>query len=719
MKKLITTIFVLLFISSLTFSQKKNFTTKDIIFNSYTTLAPSRVKQLKWIPNSNAYSFIKDEGEKFILMKSYATSNKQKIIISLESLNKKIASLDLTAPARFPFIKWNNSHSFEFRLNKSLLKYDTYSKKLSIENRININASNIQVADNNKFVAFTIGNNLFVALDTNKTKQITDDSNTGIVNGQIVSRNEFGINKGIFWSPKSNYIAFYRKDQTGVTDYPILNVNTRPATVKFIKYPMAGMTSEIITIGIYNIKTGKTIWLNTNDGQKYQYLTCVTWGPEEKYIYVAILNRDQNHLKLIKFNSKNGEPVKTLFEETNKKYVHPQHPLVFLPHNKNEFLWRSERDGWDHLYLYNTDGNLIRKVTNGNWVVTSFDGFDNSGKNIFVTTTKESPVERHYYKINLKTAKIRKLTKGHGIHFDSHNSKGNFIIDRFNSLKVPGITRVLNSDGKIVKVIHKSKNPIADYNVGKIRIFTIKSKNNIDLYSRMITPPNFDPAKKYPVIVYVYGGPGVQIIYNTWPIGRYSFWFQSMAEKGYIIFTLDNRGSANRGLAFEQVTFRHLGTIEIQDQMQGVKYLKSLSYVDSNRFGVYGWSYGGFMATSLMLRTNHTFKVAVGGGAVINWKYYEVMYTERYMDTPQANPEGYKESNLLNYVKNLKGKLLLVHGTSDSTVVWQHTLMFAKKCTDLDKPLDYFPYVGHPHGVYGIDALQLYNKITNYFLDNL
>ena len=255
--------------------------------------------------------------------------------------------------------------------------------------------------------------------------------------------------------------------------------------------------------------------------------------------------------------------------------------------------------------------------------------------------------------------------------------------------------------------------------IGKSRIFSIKNDEGTQLYCRLITPPDFDSTKKYPVIVYVYGGPHVQEVTNIFGTGRYFLWFCEMAQKGFIVFTLDNRGSYNRGLQFEQATFRHLGTEEVKDQMAGVNYLKSLPYVDGNRFGVFGWSYGGFMATSLMLRTNHTFKVAVGGGAVIDWKYYEVMYTERYMDTPQTNPDGYKEASLLNYVENLKGKLLLCHGTSDPTVVWQNTLMFAKKCEDLDKPLDYMPYIGHGHGVTGIDAVHLYNKITNYFIDNL
>ncbi len=699
-------------------AQGKYFTTEDVIFNSYYSLAPKHLKQLKWIPNSNSYTFVKNEEGIDVLVKSYANSEKQEKVLSLEELNEKLKEASLKAPARFPQITWIAKDKFQFWKDTLLLEYSTKSKNISVINKIPKGSENIQIAPNKKFIAFTIKNNLYLS-ENGKTTAITNDKNPGIVNGHTVHRVEFGINKGIFWSPKNSYIAFYRKDETMVTDYPVVDFSTRPAKCKPVKYPMAGMTSQQVTLGIYNLITKEKVFLKTGT-PKDHYLTCVTWDPSEKFIYVAILNRDQNDLHLIKYDVKTGEPLDTLFEETDSKYVHPEHPLTFVPAHPNEFLWRSQRDGFDHLYLYNTNGKLIRQVTKGNWVVLNLLGFDSKGENIFITATKESPIERHLYKVNLATAKIERLTEGHGVHSVMVNSEGTYFIDRFNSMKVPGITSVYDVKGNLVKTIFKAENPIKDYKLGKTKIIKIKAPDGkTDLYMRIVYPVDFDSTKKYPVIDYVYGGPGVQLITNSWPRGRYAFWFQEMAQKGYLVFTVDNRGSTNRGLAFEQATFRQLGTVEIEDQLQGVKYLKQFPYVDTTRFGVFGWSFGGFMTTSLMTRTN-TFKVGVAGGAVIDWKYYEVMYTERYMDTPQQNPEGYKKANLLNYVQNLKGKkLLLVHGTSDVTVVWQHTLMFAKKAADLNIPLDYYPYVGHPHGVGGKDAIHLYNKITNYFLENL
>lgn len=713
MKKLFLLIFISL--SSFTFSQNKLFTIEDVIFGTSRKAQPFR--QLTWIPNSENYSWIDGQGDNQVMVYSKIKSNKIDTLLIVKEINEKIKSLN-DKPINFFSPEWISKNEITFWNGVNFYTYNTTSKILQKTNAINENANEKFVAPNHKFIAYTISNNLFFSKDIGNELQITFDKDTNIVNGQAVHRNEFGINKGIFWSPKSNYIAFYRMDQTMVTDYPLVEITPTPAKLKNIKYPMAGQASHQVTIGIYNVNNGITTWLKTGEPLD-QYLTCLTWQPDEKYFYVAHLNRDQNHMQLKKYDVATGELVKILFEEKNDKYVEPENELIFLPNSNDKFLWFSQRDGFNHLYLYDTDGNLIKQVTKGNWVVTQFNGFDDKGKNIFITSTKESPIERHYYKVNLKSGEITKLTKEIGTHTVASNYNNKYFIDSYSNVTTPRVVNVINSKGELIQNILTSENPFKEYKMPETKIFTIKNDEGIDLYCRMILPTDFDSTKKYPVIVYVYGGPHAQEVNNVFGMGRYFTWFYLMAQKGFIVFTLDNRGSANRGLEFEQATFRRLGTIEIKDQMTGVNYLKSLKYVDENRFGVYGWSYGGFMTTSLMLRTNNTFKVGACGGAVIDWKYYEVMYGERYMDTPQTNPDGYKESSLLNYVQNLNGKLLLVHGTMDPTVVWQNTLAFVKKAQELNKPLDYFPYVGHGHGVTGKDAIHLYNKITNYFWDNL
>ncbi len=717
MKLNFTTLLLFLISFGYIIPQNKQLTTEDVVINSYSTLAPKNLRQLSWIPGTDKYYFVSSGKEQF-LISGFVDKTDFDTLANLDSIRKQLEQYSIKNVVNFPLITWIDQQNFIFLINGRLFNFNITSQKINPVNQSDENAGENSLSPNKKFIAFTKGNNLFVSLSNKKTVQISKDTNQDIVNGQAVHRNEFGINTGIFWSPMSNYIAYYRMDQTMVTNYPIVDLTTTPASLHNIKYPMAGQTSHHVTIGVYDIRTGNTVWLKTGEPLD-QYLTCVSWSPDEKYIFVAHLNRDQNHLQLKKYDAATGESVKILFEEKDDKYVEPLNPLYFRPNHADEFIWISRRDGYNHLYLYNTEGNLIKQVTHGKWEVLDFNGFDKNGNEVYYTSTEVSPIEKHFYRTNLSNGKTVNLTPEEGTHEVSASSDGKYFIDNYNNLHTPRIINVIDPNGKVIKNLLNAENPIKDYKLGRIKIFTIKNEEGIKFYCRMVYPVDFDSTKKYPVIFYVYGGPHAQLVTDSWSFGRYSLWFQLMAEKGYIVFTLDNRGSSNRGLAFEQATFKRLGTFEVQDQMTGVKYLKSLSYVDSTRFGVFGWSFGGFMTTSLMLKTNNTFKVGVAGGAVIDWKYYEVMYTERYMDTPQANPKGYQESSLLNYVQNLKGKLLLVHGTSDSTVVWQHTLEFAKKCADLNIPLDYFPYPGQPHGVSGPDAVHLYNKITNYFLDNL
>lgn len=709
-------IYLILFFSTFSiFAQNKNFTIEDIVLNSYRTLAVERLNQLSWIPNSEFLSFV--EGD--TLFKVNPRNNKKTELLNLTQLNKITEDANLDSKnSRFPRIVWIDENTISFWKDSNYIHLDLLTPKAELMIKTTSLANNKKLSTNNKSVAYTIENNLYLANGIDNVKQITFEENLGIVSGQSVSRNEFGISGGIFWSPKSNYLAFYQKDETGVTDFPLVEIGTAPAKLNNIKYPMAGQTSEIIKVGVYDISNNKTIWLKTGEPNDH-YLTNLTWDPSEKFIYIAHLNRDQNHMRLIKYDAINGEPVKVLFEEKDEEYVEPENELQFICEDEDKFIWFSERDDWQHLYLYNTDGKLIKQITSGEWIVKSIKGFNKSKKELFFIGTKDSPIEDHLYKVNLENWQIDRITKPDFNHSVIINEYSNLILDSYSNFDVPFVTQVIDSKGNEIIELIRSKNPLADYSISKPKIFKLKGENNVDLYSRIILPANFDSTKTYPVIVYVYGGPHAQLVTNNWYAGRYDFWFQYMAQNGYLVFTLDNRGSSNRGLEFEQAIFGKLGTKEIEDQLVGVEYLKSLSYVDSNRIGVFGWSYGGFMTTALMLRTNDAFKVGVGGGAVIDWKLYEVMYGERYMDSPQDNPDGYKEANLLNYVENLNGKLLLVHGTSDPVVVWEHTLEFAKKAANLNKALDYFPYVGHGHGVGGKDAIHLYQKISNYFLENL
>ena len=687
-------------------AQKKEFTYEDIIFNSYGKLAPKRLAQLNWDKENPRFYWVENDTLKI------ENVSGEEAFFTLSEVNAALNLDSANALKRFPRISAMQSNQILFWHDTNFVSLDLKEHSAMVLFSVPVNAENITLSPDYHKAAFTIENNLFY-VSKEGVKQITNEENPDIISGQTVSRNEFGISGGIFWSPKSDKIAFYRKDVSNVTDYPILDISVRPAKVKFVKYPMNGMKSEILSVGIYDLETNKTLFLNT-DGEKEQYLTSLTWGPNEKYFYVAHLNRLQNHMVMKKYSVNSGDAVKILFEEKSDKYVEPEFPLYFI--DDDEFVWLSRRDGWRHLYLYDTEGNLLKQLTHGDWEVLEVAKIIDDDE-ILISATKENPMQKHYYLVEVDSGEMEKLTSEHGQHKVIPNNDGEYFLDTFTSIDVPRKTLLLDEDGEVIRTLLEAENPIADYALGERKFFTIKN-DGVTLYCRMILPVDFDENKKYPVIVYVYGGPHVQLVKDAWPFGRYDFWFYKMAQNGYVVFTLDNRGSANRGLEFEQATWHKLGTVEIQDQLAGVKYLKSLPFVDSTRIGVFGWSYGGYMTTSLMTRTN-AFKVGVAGGAVIDWRYYEIMYGERYMGTEATNHEGMEEASLLNHVNNLNGHLLMVHGTSDDVVVWQHTLLFLQKATHLNKHLDYYPYVGHKHGVYGIDAVNLYQKLTEYFFEHL
>lgn len=579
-------------------------------------------------------------------------------------------------------------------------------------------------------IAYTIGNNLYVNNDA-----VTNEPD-GIVCGQSVHRNEFGIYKGTFWSPQGNLLAFYRMDESMVTQYPLADISQRIGTVNNIRYPMAGMTSHQVKVGIYHPATKKTVYLNAGDPTD-RYFTNISWSPDGKSVYLIELNRDQNHAKLCRYNAETGEPAGVLIEEMHPKYVEPQNPVVFLPWDSNKFIYQSQRDGFNHLYLVDTKTSMypelhgnatgskyrdyvqVKQLTKGPWLVQDLVGFDEKKKEIIIAGTEVSPLQSNLYRVNAKTGKRTPLDNGEGVHSASLSASGRYLIDRYSSPATPrSINLTDTQNGKSIHLL-TAADPYKGYRIPTIETGTIKAADGVtDLYYRLIKPADFDPAKKYPAIVYVYGGPHAQMITNGWQNAARG-WDIYMANKGYIMFTLDNRGSSNRGLAFENATFRHLGIEEGKDQVKGAEFLKSLPYVDGNRIGVHGWSFGGHMTTALVLRYPEIFKVGVAGGPVIDWSYYEVMYGERYMDTPQSNPEGYKQCNLKNLAGNLKGRLMIIHDDHDDTCVPQHTLSFMKACIEARTYPDLFIYPNHKHNVAGRDRVHLHEKITRYFEDNL
>lgn len=577
-------------------------------------------------------------------------------------------------------------------------------------------------------VTFVKGDNLYVCNAQGTHKQLTKDGSRDIVYGQSVHRDEFGIYKGTFWSNDGQKLAFYRMDQSMVADYPLVDIDTRIATETPVRYPMAGEKSHLVTVGIYDLKTDKTVYLNTGDPTD-RYFTNIAWSPDGKLIYLIELNRAQNHYSLDAYDATTGNKTATLYTESSDKYVHPMHAITFLPWDNSRFILQSEKDGYNHLYLFDTSGKQIKQLTTGKWIVIDLMGFNAKTKEAIILSTEASPIQNNLYAVNLQTGARRLLDNGKGCHANttgeggSHkialSSSGQWILDSYTEPTVPRNIDIVNVASAKATRYFTADNPWKGYTVPEYSCGTIKAADGTtDLYYRMVKPTNFDPNKKYPTIIYVYGGPGVRNVEARWHYWSRG-WETYMAQKGYLLFILDNRGSSARGLAFEQATFHHLGVEEVKDQMKGVEYLTSLPYVDKDRMGVHGWSFGGFMTTNLITTHPEVFKVGVAGGPVIDWKWYEVMYGERYMGTPQNNPKGYAESSLLPKAKNLKGKLQIITGMNDPVVVPQHCLNFLQECIKVGTQPDFFVYPGEPHNMRGHQSTHLHERISQYFDDYL
>lgn len=706
MKK-ITLLFLIVVQSVIVLAQGKMLVPEELFTNR--ALYPKSMANIQWVGNSGYYTW----QEQNSVIRGVVSNDVKDTLMKLDRFNTILAVAGAEPQKRIPYISWKDEKTMEFSIGNNY--YSIVNGVARLNHSLPGEAENTETAPVTGYMAYTIENNLFIS-DGTKQIAVTNDQEKGIVNGQTVHRNEFGITKGTFWSPQGNLLAFYRMDETMVTEYPIVDITARVAEVKNIRYPMAGMTSHQVTVGVYNILTGKTTFLKTGE-PKEQYLTNIAWSPDQKYIFIAILNRDQNHMWFNQYDASTGDYEKTLFEETNDRYVEQLNPITFLPGSTDKFIWQSQRDGFNHLYLYDITGKLIQQITKGNWLVTSLIGFDEKGEGIYFTSSEASPIEDHLYYLNMKSGKKIQLTKEKGTHSVNVRSDGKYFITTYSSTTNPPATLLVNVKNGKTTILRQTENPLKDYALGEMSIFTIKAEDNTDLYCRLIKPANFDPSKKYPVFLYVYGGPHTQLVTNNWMSG--GMFLQYMAEKGYVVFTLDNRGSSNRGFAFESIIHRQVGKKEMADQLKGVEYLMSLPYVDKDRIGVDGWSYGGFMSVNLKLNYPDIFKVATAGGPVCDWKYYEVMYGERYMDTPEQNPDGYKTSSLIEQASKLKGKLLIIHGGIDNTVVWQQSQMFLKACIDNKKQLDYFIYPTHEHNVGGIDRAHLFRKISEYFDENL
>ncbi|OAD91645.1 peptidase S9 [Aequorivita soesokkakensis] len=702
---------VLLFVFCLFNSnaQQKELTLKDAVLEQYGKFYPQNIQGFQWVPGTTSYVYLEN---RTTLKNGSAENKNQSESLSIAEVNKTLNS----NLKWFSGMTWKNTDSFYLVDGNSYYLYDYKQKKGKLISKVEESAENSTLQNETGNVAYTKENNLYIQKADGTTVAVTNNTDKNIVSGQAIARSEFGITNGIFWSPKGNLLAFYQKDENDVADYPLLNIDPTPGELTSIKYPMAGQKSERPKVGVYNLSTGKTAFISPI-GNVEDYLTNLSWTPDEKNIVIAELNRDQNHLKLQLFDAATGKLVRTILEEKSDKWTEPEHPAYFYADSSEDFIWMSEKDGFMNLYLCNTSKGIVKQLTNNKWVAEEIVGNNTKGTEVYFTGTGESPLDTKLYSVTISNGKQTCLTETSGTHNTSISADGKYIFDQYSNHETPNVAQLIDNKGKTIQTFVKAENTMADYKLGTTEIGKLKSHDGFDLYTRLIKPSNFDPNKKYPVLVYVYGGPHAQLITNSWNDGA-SLWMKWMAEQGYLVFTLDGRGSANRGFAFESVIHRNVGTEELKDQLVGVEYLKSLPYVDADRLAIHGWSFGGFMTVSMMLRNPGVFTTGVAGGPVTDWKYYEIMYGERYMDTPQQNPLGYETASLLNKTQNLTGKLLTIHGSIDPVVVMQHDLSLIKSFVDNEKQMDFFVYPMHEHNVRGKDRVHLMTKVLNYVIDN-
>lgn len=711
-------------------AQLKQFTLEDLNFggNNYYNMSPKNM-YLTWWGDILMYQDAEEAGTLDV------KTGAKKAVLTIGEVNAALGGDDKMRSAMNVTFPYPGKTLALLKNGKQRILYD-WTKK-SVEWRQDCAGESFSNWDStSRAVAFVKDNQLAVTGADGKTDVLTADGSRDIVYGQAVHRNEFGIMDGTFWSPDGSRLAFYRMDQSMVTDYPQVNTFARTAELEPDKYPMAGMTSHKVTVGVYDMNTGKTVWLAAGDPTD-RYFTNIAWAPDSKTVYMQELNRDQNHMQLVSYDAATGQRKDMLYEEMSDKYVEPLHPIVFLPWDEGKYIIQSQRDGYNHLYVMDTKTKVYpdvhetaagvrykeylktRQLTKGSFVVMGMAGFNRKDRSVIITSNEKSPIQCNFFAVDIKSGRRKPIDNGRGVHAGRLSATGTMLYDRYSEPDVPRNIEVTSTSTGKHSMIFSAPDPWEGYEVPEYSCGTIKAADGTtDLYYRMVKPAGFDPSKKYPTVVYVYGGPHAHNVDARWHYMSRS-WETYMAQKGYLLFILDNRGSENRGLAFEQATFRRLGQEEMKDQMKGVEFLRTLPYADMERLGVHGWSYGGFMTISLMTNYPDVFKTGVAGGPVIDWKWYEVMYGERYMDTPESNPEGYSQASLLGKAKDLKGKLQIIIGMNDPTVVPQHALQFIDACTEAGTQPDFFVYPGEGHNMMGHKSVHLHERITQYFEDYL
>ncbi|HKJ46069.1 MAG TPA: S9 family peptidase [Balneolales bacterium] len=723
---------VLLFLNlPLLKAQEKKSISFDNIFDG--TFKQESVQKVNWMKDGRYYSALKHVGEngtseirKYdILNEKYEILVKSNDLIPKDSTNPiQINDYQFSSDEHKLLLKTDVIHIWRRTTRAYYYVYDLQSQKLTRVSPGNGRLSEATLSPDGDMVAYVRDNNLYyMNLDTGKQTQITTDgAKNKIINGlpDWVYEEEFDFFKAFKWSPDGKRIVFYRFDERRVPEYQFPEYGgTYPSAVKY-KYPKAGYPNSIVKIGVYDLGNGSTKWMDIGQNTD-QYIPRVNWTQNPEVLAIRRMNRLQNHQDLMLGDVITGKThiIKT---ETNKAWIDVNDDLTFL-NNGKEFLYVSEEDGYNHIYLYKMDGTVIRKITKGDWSVTNIAGINQKKKTIYYLSTENSPIQRQLYSIRFNGEHKRQLTTKQGVHNIDMSPDAKYYLDYASNLHSALEVTLHDASGKQLRMLEDNsglKKTLSEYNMPDKELTTVTVDDSVKLNACMIKPPNFNPNKKYPVLFTVYGGPGSQSVMDHFGTGMTDLWHDYLATKGYIIFCVDNRGTGGRGQAFEKIVYKNLGHYEVHDQIAAAKYLQTLPYVEANRIGIWGWSYGGYMSTFSLERGNDVFKMAIAVAPVTSWRYYDTIYTERYMQTPQLNPKGYEESAPLNYANQIKGKYLLVQGTGDDNVHFENSVMLVNQLIKYDIPFQTMYFPNRNHSIYGGNSRRyLFELLSRFVFKNL
>ena len=711
----------ILFLAQCVFAQDKMIQLEDIWASR--TFSPERVWGINSMNDGVHYSSLNyGENNVYITQYSYETGDSISTIVDSKDLDGiSFSDYSFSEDEKKVLLPTETESIYRYSTRSNYFVYDRETK---IAEELSEGKQCLaQFSPDASKVAFVKENNIFIKDIINNTElQVTFDGEINkIINGATdwVYEEEFAFDNGMQWNTSGNKIAYYRFDEEKVPEFSMdLFTDLYPSQSQF-KYPKAGETNSTIELFIYDLDSNKTTKANINTEEEF-YIPRIKWTLDENVLSVQRMNRHQNQLDFILVDAKDGSS-QTIFTENDAAYIDVTDNLTFLNDGKY-FIWTSEKSGYNHIYLYNLKGKQVRQITKGNYDVTDFYGIDESNNTVYFASSERSPMHRDVYAVQLNGKNIKTLTNKTGTNSATFSTNYKYFINQYSNANSPYYFSLFDAKGNEVRMLKDNSNlnnSLAQYALSQKEFFNFKTTEGIDLNGWMMKPHNFDETKQYPVFMYLYGGPGSQQVTDSWG-GSNFLWYQMLTQQGYIVACVDNRGTGARGAEFKKCTYQQLGKLETEDQIQANRYLANLPYVDGSRIGIFGWSYGGYMSSLCLLKGADEFKMAIAVAPVTNWRYYDSIYTERYMRTPQENASGYDDNSPINHVEKLKGKYLLVHGSADDNVHYQNTMEMTNALVNANKQFDLFIYPNKNHGIYGgYTRLHLFTKMTNFIKENL